>query len=81
MRRSAFVYKVLRRLTWYIGRLLPIDNNKILLSSYYGRGYSDNPKYIADELLKDKKYRLIWVVNDEEEASTLPEDIIPCYKD
>lgn len=81
MRQSAFVYKVLRRLTWYIGRLLPIDNNKILLSSYYGRGYSDNLKYIAEELLKDKKYRLIWVVNDEEEASTLPEGITPCFKD
>lgn len=81
MRRSSLVYKVLRRLTWYIGRVIPIEKDKILLSSYYGRGYSDNLKYIADELLKDKKYRLIWIVNDEKEASTLPDGVTPCYKD
>ena len=30
--------------------LLPKDENKAVCQSYYGRGYSDSPKAIADEL-------------------------------
>jgi CDP-glycerol glycerophosphotransferase len=43
-----------------------IDDRKIVFCSYYGSGFSCNPKYIALELLaKDiqKKFKLIWLID------------------
>ena len=49
----------------YILRIFPIDNKKIVLSNFGGRGYGDNPKCIADELLKQNvDCKLVWLVND-----------------
>ena len=44
---------------------LPIKKNKIVFSSSKGkRGYNCNPKYIAEEILKQKlPYELVWLVN------------------
>lgn len=48
-------------------RMFPVKNNRILFSSFFGKGYGDSPKYIAEELLKThKKYELIWLVNKKE---------------
>ncbi len=44
----------------------PIDNNKILLMNYHGSGFGCNPKYIAEQLIKNdtsKKLDLVWAVN------------------
>ena len=42
---------------------IPIDNNKILVSTFNG-AFTCNPKYIVKELLKRKtKYKIVWVVN------------------
>lgn len=47
---------------------LPIQRNKIVFNSYYGRGYSDNQKYIADEILRRKlPYDLVWLLKDMDE--------------
>lgn len=63
-------------LTWLVSSLFPIDNKKIVLSSYYGRGYGDNPKYIAEELIKlGKDLKIIWLVKDDKDAVTLPAGI------
>lgn len=48
----------------FIFRLLPIKNNRILFSNFFGKSYGDNPKYIAEELLKDNKNELVWLVKD-----------------
>lgn len=76
---SEYIYILYRKLKavsggclYYLCRLFPINSRKIVLSNYEGRqGYSCNPKYIAEELLKrngsrsiNKRYRLIWLVND-----------------
>ncbi len=44
--------------------LLPINKNKIVMDHFDGKGYGDSPKYLAEELLKDPKYKIIWMVND-----------------
>lgn len=45
----------------------PIDNSKIVLDNIGGKGYGDNPKYIAEELLKDsEKYKIIWLTNKDD---------------
>ena len=70
---------LIRRSIWAVCWFLPIHQNKIVFSSFYGRGYGDNPKYIAEELLKQNQdYQLIWLVKDAEETKSLPEGIQPC---
>lgn len=54
---------------------LPINKNKIYFSHFDGSGFSDSPKYIALELLKRKKYKIVWAVFKKEEH-TIPEGII-----
>ena len=62
-----------------VGRLLPIDSKKIVISSYYGRGYGDNPKYIVEALLKQSdRLRIIWLINSEDDAKNLPNRVEQC---
>lgn len=61
--------KVQKGLAWTLGRFLPVKNNKIVVSSYYGRGYSDNPKAVVDELLTRKEdLDIVWLAKDPEKA-------------
>lgn len=65
---------------WMFCRLLPVKKNKIVISSYYGRGYGDNPKYISEELLKrNTNADIVWLVKSKAEADTLPAGIRPVY--
>lgn len=44
---------------------LPLNKRKVVFDNFGGRGYGDNPKYIADELLKqDENLVLVWVVEN-----------------
>ena len=62
----------------YIFRICPVKDNKIMFSNYTGKGYGDNPKYIAEYILKNKiEYKLIWQIHpDYKMNSELPENII-----
>ena len=52
---------VVRNLSWAMCRVMPVNNKKIVISSYYGRGYGDNPKYIVEELLeRNEDVKIIW---------------------
>lgn len=63
--------KIQKGLAWTLGSVLPVKKNKIVFASYYGRGYSDNPKAIADELLRrDESLDLVWLASDPEQAGT-----------
>ena len=42
--------KLKKGAAWTLGRALPIQKNKVVFSSFYGRGASDNPKAIVDAL-------------------------------
>lgn len=67
---------------WVLSLVLPVDRKKVVFCSYYGRGYSDNPKAIAQALLASgADARLVWLVKDEKEAATLPAGITPCPYD
>lgn len=42
---------------------LPIENNKIIFRTFNG-GYNCNPKYIAEEIIRQNlSFKLVWVVN------------------
>lgn len=64
---------------WVMSLVLPVNKKKVVFSSYCGRGYSDNPKAIAEAMLaSDTKAKLVWLVKNEQEAATLPAGIKPC---
>ena len=60
-------------------KIIPINENKIVVCSYYGMDYGDNPKAIIDYILekdKEKKYKIIWVLNsDFYKKNNLPDKI------
>lgn len=46
-------------------KLIPIDPKLVIFISFHGRGYSDNPKAIYEQMIKDpafEGYRFIWFV-------------------
>lgn len=70
-----FLSKLLSALAWFFCGLLPIKKNRVVFSCFYGKGYSGNPKAIADALLRTgKKLDLVWLVKKGQEDS-LPEGI------
>ena len=69
----------LRFLFFYlIFRLIPVKRNKIVFSSFQGKGFGDNGKYIAAEILhQDNNYDLVWIVKKNMTATGLPQQIRP----
>ena len=54
--------------------VFPIQQNKIFVVNYYGRGYGDNAKYIVEALLKQNKdYQIVWSLKNTDEK--LPEGV------
>ena len=53
--------------------LFPIRENRIFFSAYSGKNYSCNPKYIAQELLKDPQmpYEMIWAFTEPQRYTDL----------
>ncbi len=45
-------------------RILPIKKNRIVISSFFGKGFGDSVKYIAGELIGRGGYEIIWLVSD-----------------
>lgn len=54
-------------------RFLPINRRKVVFCSYYGSGYSDSPKAIANALLASgEKLDLVWLLKEPYKADLLP---------
>lgn len=57
-------------------RFLPIKRDKIVFCNFSGRGYGDNPKYIAEEIHKRKlNVDMVWLCADAKTA--FPEYVRP----
>ena len=42
--------------------LLPVKRRKVVFANFFGRGWGDNPKYIAAELMRQHAgYELVWL--------------------
>lgn len=58
------------------GLRAPIENKKIVIDNFFGRGYGDNPKYIVDEILRqDPSVDIVWLVNDHVSTKEFPTGI------
>lgn len=65
--------KVQSGLGWLAGRTMPIKKNKIVVTSYYGRGFSDSPKAIVEALLETgKDLDIVWLTKD---STQVPEGV------
>lgn len=59
---------------YYMFRVCPIKQNKIVICNYLGKGYGDNAKYIVNELLKtDKQYDIVWLLRNMDDQ--LPDEV------
>ncbi len=76
----SFFSKVKRNLLWQVLSFLPKDQNKVVCQSYYGRGYSDSPRAIADEL-SARGWKVCWTVTGDAEAASLPAGVLPLRLD
>ncbi len=64
----------------FVFRICPIKKRKIFITSYYGKGYGDNPKYIIEALLrKEKNVKIIWAIRKESDKSIFPEQVQLVY--
>lgn len=53
--------------------LFPIQKGKVVFDNFFGKGYGDNPKYIADEIIRQKlNYKLVWLLKG---SAVVPENI------
>lgn len=58
---SDIKYHLYRPLFYYC----PVKKNRIILNNFNGKGFGDSPKYIANEIIKQKlPFELIWIVKN-----------------
>lgn len=74
-------FRLRRRLCWKLFSLMGKSRKKIVFNSYYGRGYSDSPKAIAEEFISRGGYKLYWLVKNLNHADDLPKQIKPLVQD
>jgi len=60
----------------FLFRFFPINKNKIFFDNFGGKGYADNPKYIAEEIAnRALNIRMVWVVGKRIQTSSFPKYI------
>ena len=59
-------YEKANTLLWAsIFKYLPIKQDKIVFNNFFGRGFGDSPKYIAEEIIRQElPYELVWLTKD-----------------
>lgn len=66
----------LSSLKYYLLRILPINNNKIVIINRYGEGFGGNGKYISLKLLENKaNYDIVWLLHKNTPQEEFPVDI------
>lgn len=71
-----FAGKVIRILYKSMYKFVSIDDKLMIFISFHGKGYSDNPKAIYEEIIKDdrfKDYRFIWFIKDHKKKNIVIE--------
>ena len=69
--------KILEKPVGILFYRLPVKKNRIVFDNFGGRGYGDNPKYVADKLISmDMNYELFWLVDNLSNYS-FPSEIKP----
>ena len=67
--------KLFYRILWLLFLIFPIQKNKVVFQSFSGRGFSDNPKYIAQKLHKKAPEIIIYWAANNPLTADLPDGI------
>lgn len=62
-----YVGKIIRITYKALHKYVKVDDKMVMFISFHGKGYSDNPKAIYEEMLKDerfKDYKFIWAIKN-----------------
>lgn len=46
-------------------KLFPIRKSKVIFNQCNGLGYGCNPKYITESMLKDKRFQIVWIIDND----------------
>lgn len=69
------LYGVVFSVLCLVMRIFPVDKKKIVCCNMKGKRYGDNPKYIADEIIRQGlSYELVWLMKPDTKAE-VPEGI------
>lgn len=67
------IIRITYKLTY---KLFKVDDKLMIFISFHGKGYSDNPKAIYEEIIQDERfkgYRFIWFIKDHKRKNiTIP---------
>lgn len=70
------IHEMFMHLAWHLFVHFPLNNKKVVFGNFYGGGFGDNPKFIAEELLRrNLGFEMYWMLEDKN--SPLPEGIKP----
>lgn len=70
------VAETYRWFLYHIFWLFPISKYKIVVCSYYGKGFGDNGKYIVQQLIRSNlKYKIVWLIKPNVNRTTFPPSI------
>lgn len=74
--KQTLIYKILKivyiklndfklKLACFWFRHVNVQNNKVVVDNFAGKGFGDNPKYIINQMLKlNPHLQIVWLVND-----------------
>lgn len=70
------IKKIMFFLIYMTFRIIPLERKKIFCMNFNGKGYGDNPKYIIDEIIKNKyKYKIVWGIQNRS-INNFPKEVI-----
>lgn len=76
MKLKSVVKLKLFTLVSLLSRIFRIQNKKIVVDNFLGRGFGDNPKYIVKQLLKlDNSLDIVWLINNRDDLQILPKGV------
>lgn len=69
-------FKIIHNIAWLIFTRIKINDKKIVIDNFNGKGYSDNPKYIVERIFKENlDYKIVWLILNESYTENIPENI------
>lgn len=62
LKKAEQLHQLYLKLCWQIFVRLPIHKKKVIFCNFYGGGFGDNPKFIAEEMIRrDLGFEMYWV--------------------
>ena len=76
MKLKSTIKKGVLNLVTFFSRLFKIQNRKIVVDNFFGKGFGDNPKYIIEQLLKNNDLLdIVWITDNKTNIQTFPKGV------